>query len=218
VIRVLLVDDQQLVRLGLARILRPRAGFEVVEQCATGDAALAAVDLTHPDVVLMDIRMPGMDGIEATRRLRNGRDDPPPVLVLTTFDDDDVLHGALAAGADGFILKDAPGEDILRATRVVAQGGAWLDPTVIPRVLDVYRATGPRIDAKASVGTLTERELEVLRLVATGATNPEIAKRLVISEATVKSHIGRIFTKLALRDRPAAIIFAYECGLITPGT
>ena len=214
-IRVLLVDDQYLVRLGLRRILRPRAGFDVVQECADGEAALAAVDLVHPDVVLMDIRMPGMDGIEATRRLRARPEQAPPVLVLTTFDDDDILHGALSAGAAGFVLKDAPGEDILRATRVVAEGGSWLDPTVTPRVLDAYRSGGPRVDPRIRIRDLTDREVEVLRLIAQGATNPEIAHQLVISEATVKSHIGRILTKLDLRDRAAAIILAYQSGLVT---
>jgi DNA-binding NarL/FixJ family response regulator len=214
VIRVLLVDDQQLVRLGLARILRPAAGFEIVGECSEGAEALDAVERVRPDVVLMDVRMKGMDGIEATRRLTARSDSPPPVLFLTTFDDDDVLHPALAAGAAGFILKDAPGEDILRATRVVAEGGAWLDPAVTPRVLATYRAAGlPRAAARARIERVTERELDVLRLVASGATNQEIADRLVIGEATVKTHVGRILDKLELRDRPAMIIFAHEHGL-----
>ncbi len=217
-IRVLLVDDQQLVRLGLARILRPAAGFEIVGESSDGAEALTAVDLVHPDVVLMDIRMKGMDGIEATRRLTARPGSPPPVLVLTTFDDDDVLRPALAAGAAGFILKDAPGEDIRRATRVVAEGGAWLDPAVTPRVLATYRAAGlPRAEALARIEQLTEREVDVLRLVAAGATNQEIADRLIIGEATVKTHFGRILGKLELRDRPAAIIFAYEHGLTVGG-
>jgi DNA-binding NarL/FixJ family response regulator len=216
-IRVLLVDDQPLVRLGLSRILRPRAGFEIVGQCADGKEALATVGPLQPDVVLMDVRMPGMDGIEATRRLHSRPGEGPPVLVLTTFDDDDIVHGALIAGAAGFILKDAPGEDILRAVRVVAEGGSWLDPTVTPRILAAYRTAGPRIDPQVRIQALTDREIEVLRLIARGANNSEIAGQLVISEATVKSHIGRILAKLDLRDRSAAIIFAYQSGLTAPG-
>jgi DNA-binding NarL/FixJ family response regulator len=163
-------------------------------------------------VVLMDVRMRVMDGVEATRRIRD-RPGAPSVLVLTTFDDDDVLHSALAAGASGFVLKDAPGEDLIRATRVVAEGGAWLDPAVTPRVLATYRAGLPRAAAAARVEELTERELDVLRLMGGGATNSEIGDRLFISEGTVKTHVGRILSKLALRDRPAAIIFALEHGL-----
>jgi len=166
----------------------------------------------------MDVRMKRVDGAEATRRLRESPD-APPVLVLTTFDDDGTVAAALAAGADGFVLKDAPGEDIVRATRVVAAGGGWLDPAVAPRVLATYRASSlPRAEAAARVTDLTERECDVLRHVARGATNAEIAAALVIGEATVKSHIGHIFTKLGFRDRAAAIVFAFDHGLVTPGS
>jgi DNA-binding NarL/FixJ family response regulator len=215
-IRVLLVDDQPLVRAGLDRILRQGKGFQIVGEASDGEEALRAVDDHRPDVVLMDMRMKGMDGAEATRLLR---DDPagPPVLVLTTFDDDEVLEAALTAGAAGFILKDAPGEDIVRATRAVAQGGAWLDPNVAGRVLHVYRASsGGRAQRGAAVEELTARELDVLKLMARGATNAEIAATLYISEGTVKSHVGHILEKVGLRDRAQAIVFAFDRGLVEP--
>jgi DNA-binding NarL/FixJ family response regulator len=217
VTRVLLVDDQPLVRAGLARILGPEPDLEIVGECADGDEVEAAVAELAPDVVLMDVRMKRVDGAEATRRVRASGG--PPVLVLTTFDDDATVAAALAAGADGFVLKDAPGEDLVRATRVVAGGGGWLDPSIAPRVLATYRATAlPRAAAAARLDELTERERDVLCLVARGATNAEIAAALVISEATVKSHVGHIFTKLAFRDRAAAIVFAFDHGLVTPGS
>jgi DNA-binding NarL/FixJ family response regulator len=213
VIRVLLVDDQPLVRAGLQRILHRRFGFDIVGECDDGQAAVEAVATDPPDVVVMDIRMRGMDGVEATRRIRalaNG----PPVLVLTTFDDDEVLSGALRAGASGFALKDAPGEDLIRAVTSVAAGEGWLDPAVTGRVLASYRnGTTP---SAQSVDELTPRELDVLRLVGQGATNTEIATTLYVSEGTVKTHIGHIFTKLGLRDRSAAVIFAYDHGLVGP--
>jgi len=216
VIRVLLVDDQELVRAGLRRILRPREGFEIAAECGDGAAALEAAAQTRPDVVLMDVRMPVMDGVEATRRLR-ALPDSPPILVLTTFGDDEVLSGALRAGASGFQLKDAPGEDIIRAVRAVAVGEVWLDPAVTERVLTAYRrgAPPPSQVAGALVG-LTAREVEVLRLIGRGASNAEIAESLVVSEGTVKTHIGSIFSKLELRDRAAAIVFAFDHGLVQP--
>jgi DNA-binding NarL/FixJ family response regulator len=217
VTRVLLVDDQELVRVGLRRILHPDEGFEIVGECTDGAAALDALRHVAADVVLMDVRMKGMDGVEATRRLR-ARDDAPPVLVLTTFDDDEVLSGALRAGAAGFVLKDAPGEELIRATRVVAAGDAWLDHAVTGRVLTTYRGSAlPAPAAGTRLDELTARELDVLRLLARGATNAEIAESLFVSEATVKSHVGHIFTKLDLRDRPAAIVFAFDHGLVSPG-
>ncbi len=215
-IRVLLVDDQELVRTGLRRILDPVDGFEVVGECEDGDEVVDAAQRLRPDVVLMDGRMTRVAGAEATRRLGE-RDGAPPVLVLTTFDDDEVLSAALRAGAAGFQLKDAPGEDILRSTRVVAEGGSWLDPAVTARVLTTYRAVAPTgADAGARVEQLTPRELDVLRMIGRGASNAEIAEELYVSEATVKSHIGHIFTKLALRDRAAAIVFAFDHGLVAP--
>jgi DNA-binding NarL/FixJ family response regulator len=212
-VRVLLVDDQELVRSGLSRILRPRDGFAIVGQCADGGEVEAAVAEAAPDVVVMDLRMKHVDGIEATRRLQS-RAAPPPVLVLTTFDDDELLSGALRAGAAGFVLKDAPAEDLIRAVRVVAERGAWLDPAVTGRVLATYRRAVPAQDGPRD--TLTPRERAVLQLIGRGHTNAEIAEALFISELTVKSHIGHIFTKLDLRDRAAAIVYAFDHGIVGP--
>lgn len=216
-IRVLLVDDQQLVREGLRRILHPEEGFEVVGECADGSDVDGAVARLRPDVVVMDVRMKDVDGVEATRRLRE-RAEAPPVLVLTTFDDDEVLSGALRAGAAGFVLKDAPGEELIRSARTVAAGDAWLDPAVTERVLATYRSAVPDRDDGAvdRIAELTPRELDVLRLIGRGASNAELAESLFVSEATVKSHIGHIFTKLDLRDRAAAIVFAFDHGLVAP--
>lgn len=216
-ITVILVDDQVLVRAGLRMILAPEDGFEIVAECDDGATALAAVSARRPDVVMMDVRMRGMDGVEATRRLR-AMLDAPPILILTTFDDDEVLSAALRAGASGFLLKDAPAEDIIRATRVVADDGAWLDPAVTARVLATYRAAPPPSGRATRLTNLTPRELDVLRLIGRGLTNPEIASALSIGEATVKTHVGRILEKLDLRDRPAAIVFAFDHGLVRPGS
>jgi len=213
-IGVLLVDDQDLVRSGLRRILRRKDGFVVVGECSDGDEVLAAVAEHQPDVVVMDLRMRRVDGIEATRQVRE-LPDGPPVLVLTTFDDDELLSGALRAGAAGFLLKDSPAEDLVRAVHAVAAGQSLLDPAVTGRVLAAYRSS--TVTTAVEPSELTARELEVLRLMARGLTNSEIADELVISEVTVKSHIGRLFTKLDLRDRAAAIVFAYDHRLVTPG-
>jgi len=216
-IRVLLVDDQQLVREGLRRILHPDEGFEIAGECGDGGEVADAVARVHPDLVVMDVRMKDVDGVEATRRLRV-EPAAPPVLVLTTFDDDEVLSGALRAGAAGFVLKDAPGEELIRSARSVAAGDAWLDPSVTERVLATYRSAAPVRDdgAAARIEELTPRERDVLRLIGRGASNTEIAELLFVSEATVKSHIGHIFTKLDLRDRAAAIVFAFDHGLVAP--
>jgi DNA-binding NarL/FixJ family response regulator len=214
--RVLLVDDQQLVREGLRRILHLAEGFDVVGECSDGDEVLDAVARHAPDVVVMDVRMKRVDGVEATRRLR-AHAATPPVIVLTTFDDDDVLSGALRAGAAGFQLKDAPGEELVRAVRAVAEGDAWLDPAVTARVLAAYRSTAaPDEQANAALERLTARELDVLRWIAQGATNGEIADALSISDVTVKTHIGHIFTKLGVRDRAGAIVFAFDHGVVAP--
>jgi DNA-binding NarL/FixJ family response regulator len=215
-IRVIVVDDQRIVRTGLARILAPEDGFEVVAECGDGDEVAAAVAEHMPDLVLMDVRMRRMDGVTATRLL-NDDASAPPVLVLTTFDDDDVLWAALDAGAAGFVLKDASAEDLIAAARAVAGGAAWLDPKVAPRVLTAFRTNvRPRMTEAARVDELTEREHDVLRLMARGATNSEIAAALIVSEATVKTHVGSIFSKLGVRDRAAAIVFAFDHGLVDP--
>ena len=218
-IRVLIVDDQPVVRAGVARILGPEDGFEVVAEADDGDEVVTAVEAHRPDVVLMDIRMRRVDGVTATRELATVAD-APPVLVLTTFDDDDALWGALDAGAAGFLLKDSPAEDLIAAARAVAQGAAWLDPKVAPRVLQSVRDHGRAraVDAHvaSAVATLTERELDVLGHMARGATNAETAEALYVSEATVKSHVGSIFSKLGVRDRAAAIVFAYDHGVVQP--
>lgn len=214
-IRILLVDDQELVRAGLRGILRARFGFNVVGECVDGAEVQSAVEAHTPDVVLIDVRMPVMDGMQATRELRL-RDDAPPVLALTTFDDDEVLAGMLRAGAAGFVLKGVPAEDLQRAVRAVAAGGAWLDPAVTGRVLSVYRSTLQPQRLNGALATLTAREREVLALIGRGLSNAEIAADLVVSEGTVKTHINHVFTKVSLRDRAAAIVFAFENDLVSP--
>jgi DNA-binding NarL/FixJ family response regulator len=214
VIRVVLADDQALVREGVTLILRTEDDIEVVADCSDGaDAALAAERL-RPDVVLMDVRMPGTDGLEGTRRVRQLADGPP-VLMLTTYDDDEVLWGAIQAGAAGFVLKDTKADDLVRAVRAVAGGGSWLDPRVTPRVLGALRSRSTP-SAVGAVARLSDREREVLKLMASGANNVEIAEALIVSERTVKSHIGAIFSKLGVRDRAGAIVVAYEAGAAGP--
>ena len=212
-IRLIVVDDQALIRTGLIRILAPEDGFEVVAECADGNEAIAAAAEHGPDVVLMDIRMRGLDGIEATKTIVAA--DGPPVLILTTFDDDETLADAIDAGAAGFALKESPAEDLIRATQVVAGGGSWIDPLVAPRVMASFRAS-PDAPTAADLEELTERENDVLRLMAVGATNTEIAEDLDVGEATVKTHVSNIFAKLSVRDRVGAIIYAYDHGLVQP--
>jgi DNA-binding NarL/FixJ family response regulator len=215
-IRVLLVDDQELVRTGLRGILRPQFGFNIAGECADGRDVVAAAESLAPDVVLMDVRMPRADGVQATRALRR-RGSTVPVLALTTFDDDEVLSGMLRAGASGFVLKGVPAEDLHRAVREVAGGGAWLDPAVTGRVLAAYRSAAPPVaGADAGLAALTGREREVLTLIGQGRSNTEIAAGLVVSEGTVKTHINHLFTKLQLRDRAAAVVFAFDHDLVTP--
>ena len=211
-LRVVIADDQPLMRAGFRAVLEATGSIEVVAEAATGEEAVRAASELRPDVVLMDIRMPGMDGIEATRRLPRQR-----VLILTTFGLDDYIVDALRAGASGFLLKDAPTQDVVAAVRAVAAGDAVLSPGVTRRLLD---QVGRRLPAAVSraPATLTDREHEVLRMLAGGLTNAEIAEALVVSEATVKSHVSSLLRKLGLRDRVQAVIYAYESGLIRPGS
>ena len=214
-IRVVLADDQRLVRTGLRMILTAVEDIEVVGEAADGHEAIAVCAENHPEVVLMDVRMPGLDGIDATRAVV-AQPDPPRVLVLTTFDLDDVVYDALRAGASGFLLKDAPEERLVTAIRVVAEGGSLFAPSVTRRLIEEFakaredRVTAPRLDV------LTERETEVLRAVARGLSNAEIGTELYVSENTVKTHVARILMKLALRDRVQAVVLAYESGLVGP--
>ena len=216
-IRTALVDDQAIIRAGLARILSPADGFEVVAECADGRQAVNELPRLRPDVVLMDVRMPVLDGIAATAQLR-ALDDPLDVLVLTTFGEDDVLWGAIEAGAAGFVLKDSSAEDLIAAVRAIAGGGAWFDHAVAPGLRERYRlVVAPAARDATRLDELTDREHDVLRLMARGATNAEIASTLFVAEATVKTHVGSIFGKLGVRDRAAAIVFAYDHGVVTPG-
>ncbi|MFJ5117831.1 response regulator [Kitasatospora sp. NPDC088548] len=221
-IRVIIVDDQAMVRAGFAALLNAQSDIDVVGDAADGAQALEVTGRTHPDVVLMDVRMPVMDGLEAARRLL----DPavpgahrPKVLMLTTFDVDDYVYEALRAGASGFLLKDAPPADLIAAVRVVAAGEALLAPSVTRWLIEDFARTRParRRDPKLRLNGLTPRETEVLELIARGLSNQEIAARLVLAEQTVKTHIGRILAKLDLRDRAQAVVLAYESGLVTPG-
>ncbi|MGW5521649.1 response regulator transcription factor [Gordonia sp. NPDC003950] len=215
VTRVALVDDQELVRAGLRRILRAKDGFEIVAECGDGYEVPDMVAAHRPDVVVMDLRMRRVGGAEATRRLSDCAG-APPVLVLTTYRDEQLLSEALRAGAAGFVLKDSPAEDLIRAVRVVAAGEAVLDPAVTGHVLDAYRSMPVTTDAAAAPDHLTAREMTVLGLIGRGLTNDEIAAELVISVVTVKSHVGKIFTKLGVRDRAAAVIYAFDHKMVTP--
>jgi DNA-binding NarL/FixJ family response regulator len=218
-IRLLIVDDQELVRVGFRLFLQTQPDLEVVGEASDGAEAIQRVRELKPDVVLMDIRMPGMDGVQATAGLIGAGIEPPPrVLVLTTFDLDEYVFGALRAGAAGFLLKDAPRERLLEAIRVIHSGEALLSPSITRRLIEDFAARRePPPPPTALLERLTPREHEVLRLVARGLSNNEIAKRLVVTEATVKSHIGSILTKLDLRDRVHAVVFAYEHGIIIAG-
>ncbi len=214
-IRVLLADDQALVRAGFRMILKGEPGIEVAGEAGDGAEAVELAHKIRPDVVLMDIRMPGVDGIEATRRIVID-DTSPRVLVLTTFDLDEVVYEALRAGASGFLLKDAPEERLVSAIRVVAEGGSLFAPSVTRRVIGEFARRAPAQRSRA-LDELTARELEVLQLVARGLANAEIALTLVVSEHTVKTHVAHILSKLDLRDRTQAVVLAYESGLVRPG-
>jgi DNA-binding NarL/FixJ family response regulator len=213
-LRVVIADDQPMMRAGFKAVLEATGSIEVVAEAATGEEAVAAAEAHRPDVVLMDIRMPGMDGIEATRRLPRQR-----VLILTTFGLDEYIIEALRAGASGFLLKDAPTREVVDAVRAVAAGDAVLAPAVTRQLLDQVGRKLPAAVSRtpAGLGELTDREQEVLRALAVGMSNAEIARALVVSEPTVKTHVSNLLGKLGLRDRVQAVIYAYESGLITPG-
>ena len=212
-IRVVIADDQPLVRTGLRMILGSEPDMEVVAEAADGSAAIEAVVAHRPDVVLMDVRMPGTDGIEATRVVTAGVD-PPRVLVLTTFDLDEIVYDALRAGASAFLLKDAPEERLTAAIRVVADGGSLFAPSVTRRLIEEFARRGP--EPTVDLDGLTDRETEVLRLVARGMSNQEIAAHLFVTENTVKTHVARLLMKLGVRDRVQAVVAAYESGVVRP--
>jgi DNA-binding NarL/FixJ family response regulator len=216
-IRVVVVDDQDVVRSGFAALLETQPDVEVAGVAGDGAEAVALCREQRPDVVLMDIRMPNMDGIEATRRLIEEARSATRILVLTTFDLDEYVYDALGAGASGFLLKDATAEALFDAVRVVAAGDALLSPQVTRRLIGEFARLRPRLPVRpAALRQLTQRETEVLRLVAEGLSNAEIAKRLVVSEETVKTHVSHVLTKLTLRDRAQAVVVAYESGLVSP--
>ncbi len=218
-IRVLVVDDQELVRSGFCVILDAADGITVVGEAANGEAAVSQVAAHEPDVVLMDIRMPGMDGLEATRLITGGAPAAPKVVMLTTFDLDDYVYEALRAGASGFLLKDSPRHDLIAAVRAAAAGDALLAPSVTRRLIEAFARRPPETSPSPSqLASLTAREREVLLLLARGRSNSEIAAKLFVSEATVKTHVGNLLAKLGLRDRVQAVILAYETGIVVPGT
>lgn len=220
-IRVIVVDDQRLVRTGFAAILSTEDGIEVIGEASNGEEAITLVDRLRPDVVLMDIRMPVMDGVEATLRLAGPNAmRPTKVLILTTFDIDELVHNALQAGASGFLLKDAPPEELVHAIRVIAAGDALLAPSVTRRLLDTF-ASQRRVNetspvAREAVSRLTDREREVLLHMARGLSNNEVASAMYLGETTVKTYVGRILSKLAARDRVQAVVTAFDAGLVVP--
>ena len=216
-IGVLLADDQELVRSGFRLILELAEGIEVVGEATDGREAVRLAKELQPEVVLMDVRMPELDGIEATRRLRQAGVEAR-VLVLTTFDLDEYVYAAVRAGASGFLLKDAPREQLVTAVRTVARGEALLAPAVTQRLIERFVARPAPAEAAPALAELSARELEVLRLLARGLSNAEIAAELIVGEATVKTHVARILRKLGLRDRVQAVVFAYESGLVEPGS
>ena len=217
-VRIIVADDHQVVRGGFAALLDTQPDFTVVGTACDGGEAVRIGRELSPDVVLMDVRMPGMDGIEATRQLTGSATGGPRILILTTFDLDEYVYDALCAGASGFLLKDVTAERLFEAVRVIAAGEALLAPTVTRRLISEFARQRPMPDAPptAALATLTPRERQVLLLVAEGLSNPEIAARLVVTEETVKTHVSRVLNKLGLRDRTQAVVTAYESGLVVP--
>ncbi|MGO9754700.1 MAG: response regulator [Solirubrobacteraceae bacterium] len=217
-VRVLIADDQQLIRAGFRMILADEPDIEVVGEAATGAEAVALTRELHPDVVLMDIRMPQLDGIEATRRiLAQNHEHTPSVLILTTFDLDEYVYDALRAGASGFLLKDVPAHQLAAGIRTVGEGDALLAPSITRRLIEEFAAPRKPADSAPELDELTTREREVFRLLARGLTNSEIAAELIVGETTVKTHVTRILMKLGVRDRVQAVVLAYETGLVSPG-
>ena len=218
-IRVLIADDQALVRAGFRMILDAEEDIDVIGEAADGAEAVEQTKRLDPDVVLMDIRMPELDGIEATRRvIAGGGDDPTRVLMLTTFDLNEYVYEALRAGASGFLLKDVPPEELAAGIRVVARGDALLAPSITKRLIHEFARAAPAAGPPAGFAELTAREVEVFKLVARGLSNAEIAAELVVSETTVKTHVARLLMKLGLRDRVQAVVLAYESGIAVPGS
>jgi DNA-binding NarL/FixJ family response regulator len=215
-IRVLVADDQELVRTGLRMLLKPEPDIELVGETADGRDTVAQALRLRPDVVLMDVRMPGLNGLEATREIGAALRHPPRVLVLTTFDLDEYVYEALRAGASGFLLKEAPGDQLVAAIRVVAEGGALIAPSVTRRLIEEF-ARRPTVGAAPWLDELTAREVEVLQLLARGHSNQEIAAALVVGDATVKTHVAHVLRKLGARDRTQAVVLAYEAGMVRPG-
>jgi DNA-binding NarL/FixJ family response regulator len=218
-VTVVIADDQHLVRAGLRLILDSQSDIEVVGEADTGNKAIALVESLHPDVVLMDIRMPGIDGIEATRRIVCGsRAAGTRIIILTTFDLDEYVYDALNAGASGFLLKDAPPEQLVASIRMIERGDALLAPSITRRLVEEFTRPRPQPTIPPGLDQLSPREAEVLRLIARGLSNQEIAAELYVGENTVKTHVTRVLAKLGLRDRIQVVVLAYETGLITPGT
>jgi DNA-binding NarL/FixJ family response regulator len=217
-LRVLIADDQQLIRDGFRMILAADPDIEIIGEASNGAQAVALARELRPDVVLMDIRMPELDGIEATRRiLARDHDAKTNVLILTTFDLDEYVYDALRAGASGFLLKDVPARQLVAAIRTIGEGDALLSPSITRRLIEEFAASRAPVDTAPGLDELTPRELEVLRLLATGKTNSEIAAELIVGETTVKTHVTRILMKLGVRDRVQAVVLAYETRLVTPG-
>jgi len=216
-IRVVLVDDQTLIRAGFKMILESEDDIEVIGEASNGEQAISIARSARPDVVLMDVQMPTMDGLEATGRIARDASIPSRIVILTTFERDDYVFEALRAGASGFLLKNAPPEELVHAVRVVAAGDALLAPSVTRQVIEAFIRRPANLSNEVELRRLTDRETEILQLLATGKSNSELAAHLFVGEGTIKTHVSNVLTKLGLRDRMQAVIFAYESGLIEPG-